>query len=763
MVAGVLDPMMAAFVTSGLAWAGAGAVSIPILIHLLARRRFRRIRWAAMDFLVDAERRNRRRVRMEEWILLALRCLAMLLAGWLVARPFVTPSGIASALGGARRIERVFVLDDSFSMAYETPQGQLFDRAKSGIRRMIEWIRRETPDDTVTLVRMSAPSKPVAAGASLDDSGVEELLARLEGQSVSHRPIDPPMVFEGIAEALQRDGGIVNAAVYLFSDFQRKDWGIRTSDAGDAKASESVAAPLAAWSAGDRALRLVFVNIGEPNAANAAVTAVSIAGGQLVAGAEGNVRAAVANYSDRALGNLELKISVDNRAQDSKTIPTLGERQSATCDLEAEFPRPGDESVRIDIARDALTVDDSRFTVAEVVSAVRLLLVNGEPSADGYDDEVALLETALRPEGEVFSGYEVVVVDEAGLEDVSLPSFHVVVLANVYRVAEPTVERLERFIRQGGGLVVFLGDQVDAESYNSALYRGGEGVLPAEIGPVVRAPDAAHLTVVERLHPALRAVGREDDPLGLGQVRFAEFMACKPIGAEKTEGEPTDSGPAPTRTAKVVVRFDDPEAHPAVIEGDFGLGRVVVFTSSADKEWNDWPDHPTYLPVVAELVRHVSRRSDTGVEQLVGAVIDVPVDPGVFAEEAVVRTPAYPSEPEVTVTATTSPDGRGLVARWEHTETPGVYQFALPRREGGETVHLVAVNVDSRESDLAMAGETELRRAMGGVAFEYIQGSDRLEEAAGETRIELWRIVLLAAATVLLTEQFLAWRWGRRR
>ncbi|RME39341.1 MAG: hypothetical protein D6788_05670, partial [Planctomycetota bacterium] len=78
--------MLAAFVSPALFWGGAAAVAAPILIHLLARRRFRRIRWAAMEFLLDAERRNRRRLRMEEWILLALRCLAVVLLAAMIAR-----------------------------------------------------------------------------------------------------------------------------------------------------------------------------------------------------------------------------------------------------------------------------------------------------------------------------------------------------------------------------------------------------------------------------------------------------------------------------------------------------------------------------------------------------------------------------------------------------------------------------------------------------------------------------------------------------
>src|SRR3989304_3582214 len=152
--------VLAAFVTPALAWAGAGAIAAPILIHLRARRRFKRLRWAAMDFLIDAERRNRRRIRMEEWILLALRCLAVALLGLMVARPFMTPSGLASAWGGARRTERLFVLDDSFSMGYQSPGATPFERAKTAVRRLIDSIRRDTPDDTGTVLRRSDPSKP---------------------------------------------------------------------------------------------------------------------------------------------------------------------------------------------------------------------------------------------------------------------------------------------------------------------------------------------------------------------------------------------------------------------------------------------------------------------------------------------------------------------------------------------------------------------------------------------------------------------------
>lgn len=762
------NAVLAAFVTPALAWVGAGAVAAPILIHLLARRRFKRIRWAAMDFLIDAERRNRRRIRMEEWILLALRCLAVALLGLMVARPFMTPSRLASAWGGSRRTERVFVLDDSFSMGYQSPGSTPFERTKSAVRRLIDSIRKDTPDDTVTVLRMSDPSKPVESGASLDSEGAEELLARLEALSPSQRSIDLSAVFEGVVEALQRDPGVVNMAVYLISDFQRKDWVQREGASAADRGEGGVAASLAAWASKERGLRVVLLNVGESEAANTAVTEAIIQGGQLVAGTTGTMRASVTNFSNRTVDNLELQTSVGNKPQTPKTIPSLVEHQNAVVDLEVDFPRSGDESVRVEIPRDALPLDNVRYVASEVVSAVRILLVNGEPSADEYDDEVALLTTALRPEGEVFSGHEVVVVDEPGLADANLAGFHVVVLANVYRISEPTIESLERFARQGGGVVFTLGDQVDADLYNSTLFRNGDGLLPAELGELVRPAEAAHLVVTDRLHPALRAVGREDDPMGISQIPFFEYFSCNPLEStvavapkdgsiEKSESTSGD------QSTRVVARFDTSDEHPAILERPFGQGRVLLVTTSADKEWNQWPDHPTYLPVITELIRHAARHANKKAEQWVGMPLELPIDPALYGADVLVRSPAYPNEPEASVTASPSADGRGLTIQWEHTETAGLYQFVLRRLDGSESIRLSAVNVDPRESDLTMAQETELRRALGGLPFEYVQGLERVAQAADEARIELWKPVLLFAVLVLMSEQCLAWWWGRRR
>lgn len=94
---------------------GIGLLAAPIIIHLLNKRKFRIVEWAAIEFLLEADKQNRRRIRLENWLLLLLRCLAVLLIALLLARPF-RPQSVAGGTLQSVRFERIIVLDDSLSM-----------------------------------------------------------------------------------------------------------------------------------------------------------------------------------------------------------------------------------------------------------------------------------------------------------------------------------------------------------------------------------------------------------------------------------------------------------------------------------------------------------------------------------------------------------------------------------------------------------------------------------------------------------------------
>ena len=133
------------------------AASIPILIHLFARQRYKKVPWAAMGFLLRAFKKTRRRIRLEHLLLLLLRILAILLFVLALADPKLNPGAIVGGLGDVPR-EVVVVIDNSYSMALTESDGRTpMVRAKEQIKKLIDDLQQER-GDTVTLVLAGKPA-----------------------------------------------------------------------------------------------------------------------------------------------------------------------------------------------------------------------------------------------------------------------------------------------------------------------------------------------------------------------------------------------------------------------------------------------------------------------------------------------------------------------------------------------------------------------------------------------------------------------------
>jgi hypothetical protein len=135
---------------------------IPIIIHLLNRRRFRRVQWAPMRYLKLTIQRNRRRIQIEELLLLLVRIALPVLLFVLLARPLLNPTGLENWLGGAGRISHVFLVDDSLSMGYAADGQVAFHRAREVAGALLAATRA---GDRCTLVTTSAPTAPRVPGS----------------------------------------------------------------------------------------------------------------------------------------------------------------------------------------------------------------------------------------------------------------------------------------------------------------------------------------------------------------------------------------------------------------------------------------------------------------------------------------------------------------------------------------------------------------------------------------------------------------------
>ncbi len=767
--------ILAAFVSSWLFLGGSAAVAVPILIHLLARRRFRRIRWAAIAFLLEAERRNRRRIRVEQLILLALRCLAVLLLALLVSRPFVQPGSLAALLGAQPRTERIIVLDDSFSMGYTDGTNAVFDRAKRVVDQLLRWVDRERGRDTITLLLASAPDRPKLDRVSLDAGTLDAFVETLSVLEVSERRASPREVLLDVRGILDSRGDALNATVYVISDFQRSDWaGGRSAGAAEGAAADPLAA-LADWSGEARSLELVLVDVGADAPRNVAVTGIRSLQPQVVAGVEAEFVVSVTNHAVEAVANQELRVFVGDATLPPIAADAIAPGQTVTVPIRLIFPTPGHAVLSTETAGDGLVVDDRRAAGVPVLPGVDVLVVNGAPSPHWYLDEVTVLKAALQPEGNVLSGNRVQVIDDAAIEEVDFRAYQLVILANVFRVSESVGEALSRFVADGGGLMLFVGDQVDADVYNRVLYRDGAGLLPAGLGEQVDTPTRAGVGFAadDLTHPTTRIFQGQSNAV-VGRIHFWSYVSSVPAvasgsmsGNDGATSAPSGNGApeGPRGPAGVILAFNDADRTPAVVERAYGNGRVVLVASSCDGDWNDWSADPSYVILMLELARYAARATGASEDVLVGSPIRVQLDVDRHEPHAVLRPPRYPLEPQVDVTAVSddASAGGGFVLTWGRTDHSGVYDFRLSGRSGEGDHRLVAVNVDTSESDLTRIDPVALEQSMPqGLAFQYVRDLALGDEEVSAARQEYWPAVLMLLLVVLTAEHTLAWWFGRR-
>ena len=771
---------------------GLGLFLVPIIIHLLSRRHHRRVEWAAMRFLLEAEKENRRRVRFEQWLLLALRCLVMVLLALLFARPFVQPGLIASLLGESGRVRRIIVLDDSASLDYRVGTQTEFDRLRSASSRLLSWLHQEAPDDPVTFLLTSAPDEPVVSDETLCDAALDDLRARVEALRTKSTRAVPRRVMTRVAERLEPLGRQVRADLYVLSDFQRTDWlaaaeGSQTARRGG---GGSVFEPIRRLNL--EGVRAIMIASGVTARRNTALLDVRLVRPRTIAGLPAVVTARVVSFGGRPADDVEIRVEVDGQP-----LPALASEITSEPDasgLSADWP--GSELFRTGHVRrlsfevtfpdagysvltvgtgpvDAFAADDQRRVAVRATEALAVLLVNGQPSTDPQRDEVYLVRNALSPPGPLSSGVQTDVIDPGHIEATDLNAYDCVLLCNVAPPGEGAVDALDRYVRRGGGVVFFLGSEIgDADEFNRSFHANGDGILPAALtglrGTGAR-PLGAGL-VRTAVHP-VTAMFPDSSELLSEFVHFRNYYATEegPPGNEAGRNAIGGTSSAASGSPPVVLaRFNDRDRTPAIVERAVGRGRVLLFTSSVDLEWNDWARtvDGSYVVTMLEVVQYVARRSTHPTSFIAGEQLTLPLWPDRYEPSGVFRPPPRTESgmqvdaPAVTATVREVGDSPNdpVLLMGPVADRLGTYSVELETRARRAETRPLCVNLHPAESNLAVARPAELDAALAGIPHEYIAAAEDFLRGDEESRHELWPSLLLAVVCVLMIEQALA-RW----
>lgn len=729
------------------------AAAAPLIIHLLNRRRHRETEWAAMRFLLAAVRKHSRRIRIEQWLLLAVRVLIVVLVVLAVADPYLTRAGLQFVAG--QRTHKVLVIDASYSMAYGPADKSRFDRAKEMAARIVD---ESSQGDGFTLLLLAAPPRVVVGTPAFERHDVLAEIANLKRfDGAADLPATLVKV-EEIVEAARREfPRLARVEVYLLSDLGRNTWapGLRGDEAQANFRSR-------AQRLADRAT-LVVADLGEEGAENLAVTALRAVEPYATLARPVTIEAEVRSFGRQNRERQLVELYVDGRrAGESRIDVAAGE--SAAASFSYRFDTPGEHALEVRLPGDLLAVDNHRWLSLPVVSHLRVLCVDGKPAGGEFQGAAGYLRVALSPHGptDERSVVRAEVVSENALSETELRDYDCVFLANVGQFTADEARLLAAYVRSGGGLVFFLGDQVDIENYNRQLAAGGRqaNVLPARlVGPAAIDRDRPYLfDPLDYEHPIV-APFRGRDRAGLLTTRIYEYIrAVLPKAKDNAPQAPDDNAPqAPQVDAAPRVALAFTNGDPAIIEKRVGGGRSVLVTTAADASWSAWPMWPSYVPVVQEIVAEAVRWRAGQRNLMVGQSLSGETRAPADAEVTVER----PSGERQPLRLAAEADH----ARWKYREVDraGIYriEFGPPLARD----ELFAANVFTAEGDLAKISLDELRDDVwSGVAFEPFGGQSTADAPAAPIarRDSLHHWLLLAALALVLAETSLACWLGRR-
>jgi hypothetical protein len=723
-------PLPVAFINSPAMLWWAAAAAAPLVIHLLSKRKYREVPWAAMQYLLAALRKNSRRIQIEQWILLAVRTLLILLLVLALAEPFLERASLG--IGSGAHVHRVLVIDGSFSMGYKPTDKSRFDLAKELAQKIVD--KRHRQGDAWSLVLMADPPKVVVGPPAFDQRKFSDLI---EGLRLPHGGGDLPATLVQVEQLIDKTRKehprLTDTEVFFLSDLGRTSWDPELR--GEAVATEFH----------QRSVRLgqtasIYVSdLGQTNAENMAVTELAAAEPLAILSRGVKFTGQVRNFGRQQQDRQLVELWVDGRRVGEKNI-SLKPGETVAVEFEPyRFEAIGDHAVELRLLNDALSIDNHRWLSTRVKENLRVLCIDGKPSGAGSHQTASLLQTILSGHASPLP-IASETASESALLEYELGTYDCVFLANVAQFTQAEVKVLDLYLKHGGRLIFFLGDQVQADNYNRRLT--GDSADGVHILPVnLESPAPEGLYYFNPLgyqHPLL-SVWKGQDNAGLASVPILRYYKVR-----LKEGS----------TAKTALGFNTGD--PAIVEEPIGHGRSIVVATNADPDWSALSGSGNFAAMIGEMLELVVRGQGDEHNVVVGQALGESLRALAGKSSVSVKTPTGESN-----TVRVTPEGDYSHWSFDDTSTSGVYAVTYPTST--ISAESFAVNVDTTESNLDKLDKKELvDRVWAGVPLVDLQEvSDELVQPTAGRNL-LHQTFLMGVLGLLFLETYLAWMFGRR-
>ena len=738
---------------------GLAGLALPVLAHLLSKKKYDVVNWGAMQFL-EMGRNTRRKIRLEELLLMLLRMGLIALIAIALARPWAS-GGMLSSFVSTQARDVVIVIDGSYSMGWE---GKAETPHAAAVQWAHDFLETLQPGDSVALLDARDRVRPVIESPTRDFRIVRDALNGLP----------PPSGTSNLADATARAVQILSRTsnlsreVVVLTDGQARCW--RAEDDNlwtrfDDLRKQPTVKP-----------RVWVVDVAQQKSAdrtNFGVETLQLSRELTAVDFPVRVTTKVVYSGGKTTATRRVYLEVDGQRIDEKTLsvqlqPGSEGRGERSVEFEYRFASAGSHVIGVTLDDDDLPGDNRSEAAVVVTAALPVLLVDGDPRVEPGQSESHFMRLALTPDANANPLVRATVVKWNEFQPSDLKGAQVVALMNVPRLTDGQVEAISDFVASGGGLFCVLGDKVDKAAYAGNLHAAGNGLLPAL--PVSIEDDTAEELQGVRVQGASLETSwlkrfRSDRGGDFTKSRFAHWWKTQPVESadEKSGNEDGDDANAlfgdddtqtglPTASPPLVVaRLTTND--PLLVERNYGRGRVLLMTSPVDAtDWNTLPAKQDFVVLLHEVVFHLaSGRSTRNVD--VGLPLVLPVAVDLDSKRYAFFGPSH-----TVFEAERAGDIEHPAVRLGDTRLPGLYDFRErgdndePKR--GSSHEYFVVDFDRGESDLNPLEETQRSTLSGDERMTFVATLADLKSKmfTDASQTEFWHLLLLVFLGILIGE-----------
>ena len=677
------------------------AASIPILIHLFNLRKLKRIEFSTLAFLKELQKNKIRKVKLKQWILLALRVLIILFLVLAFARP--TLKGLA--IGGttsAAKTTAVFIIDDTFSMSVIDNQGSLLNQAKATAKSLLK--NFQEGDEAALILVSQSDNSEVNVSKSIID--FQKSIDAIEPAFQSG------MLHTALTKAVQilSQSKNFNKEIYILSDFQ-------SGRLADEKSLSDFSQVL------DERVRVYAINYSGKEVYNLGIDELKVNTQIFEKDKPVNFSATVTNYSAKNADNVIVSVFVNNE-RSAQVSTNVGAGESKVLIVEAAIKSAGFVSVFAEIEDDEILQDNRRYTSVFVPDNIPIIIFTDEPSDSRF---VELALTALE-------NRNTFVITKKNLSELSsydLKRYEAVVIIGSQNIN--AVERLKDYAVNGGSLFIAPGSKSSLTSYQQMLTGIGLPIPSSTVGKIGEAANSFQFDITDLNHPIFQNIFSAKEKTKIESPEIYSYFKIN------TQGK-----------GRSIISLQDGSSF--LSEYRMRNGKIFLFSSSPILSWSNFPLKSIFVPLINKSVLYLASKDKSEINIIAGNGFDIDVRGRSISQLKVVR----PDNTEDFLS--TNQNDANTFVKYDKSNLTGNYKIISSLK----VIDEISVNADPLESKVKYLAKAEFEHYMSKINFKgslfFMNKDEDLSDAILKSRFgsELWKYFLIIALLLAFVEMLVA-------